>query len=134
MDKRAYCSPRPGGVRKLRQQRACQQHRHHAGKNSHHIILCFMRTGNLRIIARPSDRSKTMQRGRSPLILQEQHREKSMAMQDPFANSRELAGQVALVTGGAKNIGRAISLALAAAGAAASSKASSAAGRKRKDA
>ena len=31
---------------------------------------------------------------------------------------RELAGQVALVTGGAKNIGRSISIALAAAGAA----------------
>src|SRR3954468_20575101 len=41
-----------------------------------------------------------------------------MAVQGLPAGGRELAGQVALVTGGARNIGRAISIALAAAGAA----------------
>ncbi len=41
-----------------------------------------------------------------------------MAITGLPAEGRELAGQVALVTGGAKNIGRAISLAFAAAGAA----------------
>jgi 3-oxoacyl-[acyl-carrier protein] reductase len=41
-----------------------------------------------------------------------------MAMPDLPSEGRELSGQVALVTGGARNIGRAISLALAAAGAA----------------
>ena len=41
-----------------------------------------------------------------------------MAVQGLPAEGRELAGQVALVTGGARNIGRAISIALAAAGAA----------------
>lgn len=41
-----------------------------------------------------------------------------MSAENPAAGARELAGKVALVTGGALNIGRAISLALACAGAA----------------
>src|SRR5690349_12085592 len=41
-----------------------------------------------------------------------------MAIPGLPGEGRELAGQVALVTGGARNIGRAISVALAAAGAA----------------